>query len=141
MRMMALGPVFAAILLVSFVGCSNQLSEPPAEGEVKIDNTDPSGTCAIIVLNTSEDARALRIAYATGKVLLDAQVPSRANSRPPQWRSFRANVTGQDVSITIAGSTKTAPVRKDTVQIVINVGQGVNEESALVQHSRAVQWR
>lgn len=141
MRTFGLGLVSAAILLVLLMGCINQSDESPAGGELKIDNTGPSGTCTIVVLNTSKDGRALRIADTTGRIILDAKVPSRARSRPPQWRSFQANVTGQDLSVTIADSARTVSVQKDTVQIVINVGQSANEESAIVQHSRAPQWR
>ena len=133
--------VTAAMLLTSLGGCAKPDGDSSSQTGLKVDNTEPSGKCVIVVFNTSQHTRSLILKEANGRVLVDAQVPSRATSKPPQWRSFRANVAGQTLSIVLAGSTKEVPIGKDTVQIEINVGQDVNEESAIIQRETHMQWR
>ena len=135
------GFVIAAILLTFLGGCARPDGDSSSQTGLKVDNTDPSGKCVIIVFNTSPYTRSLLLKDANGRILVDAHVPSRATSRPPQWRSFRANVAGQTLSVALSGSTKEVTIGKDTVEIDINVGQDAKEESAIIQRETRMQWR
>jgi hypothetical protein len=132
--------VIAAILLMSLGGCAKPEGASSSQPTLNVDNTDPSGKCVIIIFNTSPHTRSLMLKETNGRVLVDAQVPSRATSKPPQWRSFRANVAGQTLSITLAGATKEVAIGGNTVEIDINVGQDAKEESAIIQRETLMQW-
>ena len=130
-----------ALLLTEMTSCRNEEPASSAVGVIRTDNTDPSAPCRITVVNESAEKHCLRLLTDKGKVLLDADVPSRANSRPPVWRMFQADVSGRVLSVTIDGETKDVALRKDTVEVVIHASQPVGVEKTISQFSQRIQWR
>ena len=130
---------FLCAVLLPMAGCKNETS-PSVAGIIRIDNTAPSGPCRITVVNESAETHDLQLLTDSGKALLDVEVPSRVNTRPPVWRMFHADVSGRVLSVTIDGKTNEVPLRKETVEVVISVGSPVGSDS-VTQYSARIQWR